>query len=170
MVSKVIRKVIKMRMRKIEVVFAMSLIAIAVIALLPQSPFTRMVFAADSYGNDINFVEVWQHNGTDWNLLDNFTTTGGSVRVHDSWVLNFTVGIMVNSTLVSSVSDAIAYTRVYMNITDGGAIWNNVELNNTACSLNGSYYYLTEQGHWNATGKPVAGVTYACSILYQAYY
>jgi glycerol-3-phosphate dehydrogenase len=131
---------------------------------------TLIVYAADSYGNDINFVEVWQYNETAWNLLANFTTTGGSVRVHDSWVMNFTVGIKVNSTLVSSSAEAISYTRVYMNITDGGTIWNNVELNNTACSLVGSYYYLTEQGHWNATGKPSAGVTYACSILYQAYY
>jgi hypothetical protein len=90
--------------------------------------------------------------------------------VHDSWPTNFTVGIQINSTLASSTAEAISYTRVYMNITDGGSIWNNVELNNTACELSGSYYYLTEQGHWNATGKPVAGVTYACSVLYQAYY
>lgn len=141
-------------------------------SLLTLLPFTlvHLVYAADSYGDDINFVEVWQHNGTDYNLLANFTSTGGSVRVHDSWVINFTVGIKMNSTLVSSTSDAITYTRVYMNITDGGSVWTDVELNNTACSLDGDYYYLTEQGHWNETGKPEAGVTYACSILYQAYY
>lgn len=158
--------------KRIKIVFATSLIAIAVIALFVLSPFTeiRLVYAADSYGNDINYVEVWQYNGTAWNLLANFTSTGGSVRVHDSWPTNFTVGIKLNSTLVSSTSDAIAYTRVYMNITDGGTIWNNAELNNTFCSLSGSYYYLTEQGYWNQTGKPMAGVTYACSILYQAYY
>lgn len=146
------------------------ILPLLLLSLLMMRNDTMIVYAADSYGNDINFVEVWQHNGTAYNLLANFTVTGGSVRVHDSWVINFTVGIKMNSTLVSSTSDAIAYTRVYMNITDGGTIWNNVELNNTACSLSGSYYYLTEQGHWNATGKPSAGVTYACSILYQAYY
>jgi hypothetical protein len=143
---------------------------VAVIALFPNLPFTRMVFAADSYGNDINFIEVWQYNGTDWNLLANFTITGGSVRVHDGWPMNFTIGIQINNTLVSSSSDAIAYTRVYMNITNGGTVWNNAELNNTSCSLVGSYYYLTEQGHWNQTAKPMEGVTYACSIFYQAYY
>jgi hypothetical protein len=146
------------------------ILPLLLISLLMMQNDTMIVYAADSYGNDINFIEVWQYNGTDWNLLANFTSTGGSVRVHDSWAINFTVGIQINSTLVSSVSDAIAYTRVYMNITDGGSIWNNVELNNTACSLSGSYYYLTEQGYWNETGKPVAGVIYACSILYQAYY
>jgi hypothetical protein len=146
------------------------ILPLLLLSLLMMQKDTMIVYAADSYGNDINFIEVWQYNGSAWNLLANFTSTGGSVRVHDSWATNFTVGIRINSTLVSSVSDAIAYTRVYMNITDGGAIWTNAELNNTACSLSGSYYYLTEQGYWNQTGKPVAGVTYACSILYQAYY
>ena len=157
-------------MKKRNIVFAASLMVVAAIALFPNSQFTKLAFAADSYGNDINFIEVWQYNGTNWNLLANFTVTGGSVRVHDSWAINFTIGIQINNTLVSSVSDAIAYTRVYMNITNGGTVWNNAELNNTSCSLVGSYYYLTEQGHWNQTAKPVAGVTYACSILYQAYY
>jgi len=146
------------------------ILPLLLVSLLMMQKDTMIVYAADSYGNDINFIEVWQYNGSAWNLLANFTSTGGSVRVHDSWATNFTVGIQINSTLVSSVSDAIAYTRVYMNITDGGSIWTNAELNNTSCSLSGSYYYLTEQGYWNETGKPVAGVTYACSILYQAYY
>jgi hypothetical protein len=146
------------------------ILPLLLVSLLMMQNDTMIVYAADSYGNDITFIEVWQYNGTAWNLLANFTSTGGNVRVHDSWAINFTVGIRINSTLVSSTSDAIAYTRVYMNITDGGSIWNNAELNNTACSLSGSYYYLTEQGHWNTTGKPTAGVTYACSILYQAYY
>ena len=146
------------------------ILPLLLLSLLMMQNDTMIVYAADSYGNDINFIEVWQYNGSAWNLLANFTSTGGSVRVHDSWAMNFTVGIQINSTLVSSTSEAIDYTRVYMNITDGGSIWNNAELNNTSCSLSGSYYYLTEQGHWNETGKPVAGVTYACSILYQAYY
>jgi hypothetical protein len=146
------------------------ILPLLLLSLLMMRNDTMIVYAADSYGNDISFVEIWQYNETAYNLLANFTVTGGSVRVHDSWVMNFTVGIKMNSTLVSSTADAIAYTRVYMNITDGGTVWNNVELNNTSCSLNGSYYYLTEEGHWNETGKPSAGVTYACSILYQAYY
>lgn len=148
------------------------LMVIALVALFQSPHFTgiRLVYAADSYSNDIGFVEVWQYNTTAWTMLANFTTTGGSVRIHDSWATNFTVGICINSTLVSSTSEAIAYTRIYMNITDGGSVWNNAELNNTSCSLSGSYYYLTEQGHWNATGKPETGVTYACSVLYQAYY
>lgn len=163
-------------MKKRNLLLACSLIFLLIfitcLPFFPTSPFNKIGFCspADSYGNDINFVEVWQYNGTAWNLLANFTTTGGSVRVHDSWATNFTVGIMINSTLVSSTAEAIDYTRVYMNITDGGSIWNNAILNNTSCSLSGNYYYLTEQGHWNETGKPSAGVTYACSILYQAYY
>jgi len=149
--------------RKIAAVLMISLVLI--LCFLTQPKHT--VFAVDSYGNDINFIEVWQYNGTDYILLANFTSSGGSVRVHDNWVINFTVGIRFNSTLASSTAEAISYTRVYMNIT---GIWINVELNNTSCTLIGNYYYLTEQGHWNQTGYPEAGVTYTCSIVYQGYY
>jgi hypothetical protein len=155
---------------RLILIATLSLCLTLLVTLAPSFPFVTLVFAADSYGNNINYVEVWQYNGTGWALLANFTATGGSVRVHDGWPTNFTVGIQLNSTLATSTAEAISYTRVYMNITDGGTIWNNVELNNTACSLSGSYYLLTEQGYWNTTGQPVTGVTYACSILYQAYY
>ena len=133
--------------------------------------FIHLVYASDSYGNDINSIEVWQWNDSAYNLKANFTSTGGSVRVHDGWVINFTVSIKMNNTLVSSTSEAIDYTRVYMNITyNSNFIWNNIELNNTSCELIGNFYYLKEQGHWNQTDYPQSGITYECSVLYQGYY
>jgi len=113
-------------------------------------------------------VEVHQYNGTAWNLVANFTSSGGSTSVHDSWPTNFTVNIKFNSTLAGSTAEAISYTRVYMNISS--SVWTNEELNNTACSLVGSFYILEEQGHWNQTGKPAEGVTYECAVSYQGYY
>lgn len=156
--------------RKTLLAVPLAMVLCVTILFCQRGTFLSFVFAADSYGNDIYCAEIWQYNGTAWNLLANFTSTGGSVRVHDSWAINFTIGIKINSTLVSSTSEAIAYTRVYMNITDGGSIWTNEELNNTSCSLDGDYYYLTEEGYWNEAGEPVAGTTYACSVLYQGYY
>ena len=138
--------------------------------ILAFASFNRQigtVLAIDSYGNDITHIEIWQYNGTSWNLKANFTSSGQSVRVVDGQAVKFIVGIKFNATLASSSSEAISYTRVYMNIT---SIWNNKELNNTSCSLVGSFYYLKEQGIWSVTGYPQSGVTYSCTVLYQGYY
>jgi len=143
-------------------------ILLAVCLTSPNGTFIRLAWAADAYGNDIQFVEIYQYNGTDWNLVENFTSSGGTCRVHDGWPTNFTVSTKFNNTLASSTSEAIDYTRVYMNISE--SVWTNAELNNTACSLVGSFYIVTEQGHWNQTGKPESGVTYECAVLYQGYY
>ena len=143
-------------------------ILLSVALVFPNGTFIRLAWAADAYGNDIQFVEIHQYNGTDWNLVENFTSSGGSCRVHDGWPTNFSVSIKFNSTFASSTAEAISYTRVYMNISE--SVWTNEELNNTACSLVGSFYILEEQGHWNQTGKPESGVTYECSVLYQGYY
>jgi len=131
-------------------------------------PMFHLVYGSDLYGNDIQFVEIWQYNGSYWNLIKNFTSSGGNCRVHDGWVTNFTVNIKFNNTFASSTSEAIDYTRVYMNISE--SVWTNEELNNTSCSLVGDFYILEEEGHWNQTGKPESGVTYECSVLYQGYY
>lgn len=129
---------------------------------------------ADSYGNDIISIEIWQYNFTNWNLIANFTSSGGSVRVHDSWAINLTVQIRLNETLATSKSEAISYTKVFVNITYGDIptyVWTNKELNNTSCTgPTGGFYYLKEQGHWNETGKPESGITYACSTQFKAYY
>ena len=145
------------------------LIGVLLVALaFKLNPVTTLtVYAADIHNNDINYIEVWQWNGTHYNLLANFTSSEQSVRVVHEQPLNFTVGIQLNSTLASSVAEAIAYTRCYMNIS--GGVWTNEELNNTSCSLSGNFYYLTEMGHWNSTGLPAEGVDYDCAVLYEDY-
>lgn len=148
-------------------------IGILLFALLLQ-PFNvtliQMVWAADVHNNDILWVAVYQWNGSAWVLRNNFTSSGGSTRIHHEQVVNFTVRIKLNSTLASSTTEAVSYTRVYMNITNGGSIWTNEELNNTAATLSGDFYLITEEGIWNETGKPVAGTTYSCTVDYDAYY
>jgi len=140
-------------------------IALLIVALLGYSNndgFVSLVFAADSYGNDIKYIEVWEGN----TLKANFTSGGGTVRVNASNTITFNVSICINSTLVSSSDEAVSYTAVYVNIT---GIWTNVELNNTSVVPNGSFYYLIEKGVLNA-GTLSEGQTYDCSVLYKAYY
>jgi len=154
-------------------IFAICTILVALL-FLPESSLVKIAFGSpDSYGNQINYIEIWQWNVSSYELLVNFTSSGGSVRVKDSTVTKFIVGIQFNSTLASSTNQAIEYTKVLMNITDDTtplAEWNNRELNNTSCSLVGNFYLLKEQGIWNITGYPISGVTYTCTPKYRAYY
>jgi hypothetical protein len=156
-------------MNKTKIILAI-LISISLITLFRSFNDTflivKKVYASDSYGNDINYIEIYQYNGSSWNLVTNFTSSGGSERIHDNWQTRFLVNIKLNSTLATSTSEAISYTRVYMNIS---TVWTNVELNNTSCSLNGDFYWLLEEGNWT-TSLPSLGVTYSCSVNYQAYY
>jgi hypothetical protein len=148
-------------------------IALVVALLSASSTWIRTAWCspADSYGNDITYAEVWQHNGTAWNLVENFTSSGGSTRIHDGWQVKFYIGLKLNSTLAASQAEAIDFTRVYMNITYiGGSVWTNKELNNTSCSgPSGGFYYLEEEGLWNMD-LPVAGRTYTCDVKAQFYY
>jgi len=127
-----------------------------------------LVFASDSHSNDINFIEVWQWNGSDYVLEANFTSTGGSCLVEEKQAIKVIVSIKLNDTLASSEAEAIEYTRVYMNISEG--IWTDEELNQTSCVHSGDFYWLKENGVWNQTGYPQAGVDYECSVLYQGNY
>jgi hypothetical protein len=149
------------------------LIFISCLPFSPLSPIIKIAFCspADSYGNDINYAEVWQYNGSEYILRENMTSTGGSTRINDQQNTFFNVSIRFNSTFASSTAEAIQYTKVFMNISasNGTSIWLNVELNNTSCELSGSYYYLIERGNWTTT-LPEAGVTYNCGIDFQPYY
>jgi hypothetical protein len=139
-------------------------VLVLLMVMMPRNSTNLYVYGspADSYGNDILYIEVWEGS----TLKANFTVSGGSVSVNASNTITFNVSICLNSTLASSTSEAVSYTAVYMNIT---GIWTNVELNNTSVVLNGSFYYLIEKGVLNA-GTLTEGQTYDCSVLYKAYY
>jgi len=154
-------------------ILAFGLIAVFCLASIidtqfPGSMFVLTVYGADSYGNDITHIHVYQ-NGS---LLVNFTATGGSQRINDSVSMHFEVYVKINSSLVSSEAEAISYTRVNMSIMNVNTtyVWNNVPLNSSGtASLVGSYYYHQKYGDWTSS-LPVAGVTYNCTVVYQAYF
>lgn len=115
---------------------------------------------ADAYGNDINYVEVWE----DETLKANLTLTNGSVSVNGSKTITFIVSIKFNSTLASSTTEAIDYTRVLVNIT---GIWINKELNNTECILSNGFYWLKEVGIVTGLAE---GESYEVDFFYKTYY
>jgi hypothetical protein len=149
---------------KLLLLTVFSVLVLSMLMMMPKNLTNLYVYGSpgDSYGNDIKFIEVWEGS----TLKANFTTSGGSVSVNASKTITFNVSICLSSTLASSTSEAVSYTAVYMNIT---GIWTNVELNNTSVVLNGSFYYLIETGILNANTL-TEGQTYACSVLYKAYY
>ena len=153
-------------MRRIIAIFVSILLFLLVFSLnFGDLSVLRLVYAADSYGNDINYVEVWE----DSVLRANFTVSGGSVRVDAHKQIKIVVSIRLNSSLAGSNSEAIDYTKVLVNITDGSNyVWLNRELNNTSCVLSGSYYYLKEEGLL-AENSLSEGVTYDVSVKYEVY-
>jgi len=130
--------------------------------ILTQFPHRYTVLAVDSYGDDINYIEIWEGD----TLKANFTSGGGTVKVNASKQIKFVVSIKFNSSLASSDTEAVDYTKVLMNITE---IWTNMELNNTSVVQNGDFYFLKEEGVL-ASDTLTEGETYECSVLYQGYY
>jgi hypothetical protein len=154
-------------LKKAFAIITVPLILTLVFALFSVNNFAviRVAYAspADSYGNDILFIEVWEGS----TLKANFTSSGGSVRVNASKTITFNVTVCFNSTLASSQSEAVQYTRVLLNIT---GIVTNAELTNVKVTGPvGGFYYLTEQ-YIIAANTLTEGQTYACSFKYQGYY
>jgi hypothetical protein len=154
----------------VPLIGSVALILIILIALLPGSPFILLVFA-DTYNDDINNIEVWQYNGSAWNLLANFTTSGGSVRIHDGYQTSFIVQVKLNTSLASSASEAQSFTMSNMSILNGGTIWPiSTMLNDTGTpSSSGGFWYVKKLGNWTSS-LPSPGVTYSCNATFQAYY
>lgn len=155
------------------------LVLIAILAILATQTYFKSfpkitVFAIgtpDAYGNVIVNLTIHQHNGTAWNELlfwDN--DTDWSVRVEPDFAINLTLWVRLNNTLASSENQAVSFTRVFCNITDGGSIWNNVEFNNTDTGSDATYYYCQEQGFWNDSGYPATGINYNVNTTYDAFY
>jgi len=117
---------------------------------------------ADSYGNDILSIAVYEDNV----LKTNLTASGGTVRLNASKTITFNVTICLNKTLASSQNEAIQYTRVYLNIT---GVITNAELTNVKIWEGTNFYYLIEKYTVNPNTL-IGGQTYACTFKYQAYY
>ena len=147
-------------MKKLTVIAV--LLGICLIFTQLPLPQRYTVLAIDSYGDDINYIEVWEGD----TLKANFTSSGGTVKVNASKQIKFVVSIKFNSSLASSNTEAVDYTKVLMNIT---GIWTNEELNNTSVVQSGDFYFLKEEGIL-ASDTLSEGETYECAVLYQGYY
>lgn len=154
------------------------LLAIALLALPKfQISFLHIgvVYASDSYGDDINDTIVSQYNTTAWITIQDFTANG-SARITPAWSTSFLVTVKINASLLATNSSAgsDSGTRVNMTIVqaDNGTniIWNNLTLNSTGTpSFTSPYWYVQKLGNWTSN-LAVSGVTYNCTIVYQGYY
>ena len=138
------------------------ILLITLILLSPKQQTLNLVFA-QTEGN-IQYVEVWQLEGSNYVLKANFTEDG-SVSVNGSQWFKFVVCHRFNSSYANNEQEAIDYTKILMNIT---SIWTNKELNNTSCTLNENWYILKEVGYLNQTLSE--GETYECTVLQKGYY
>ena len=139
------------------------IILLITLTLLSPKQLTINIVFAQTEGN-IQYVEVWQLEGESYVLKANFTEDG-SVSVNGSQWFKFVVCHRFNSSYANNEQEAIDYTKILMNIT---SIWQNKELNNTSCTLNGNWYILKEEGYLNQTLSE--GETYECTISQKGYY
>jgi len=148
------------------------LIAILIFTIFSYSQMPILIVYGspeDDMGNDVVYVEIWQYNGSSWNLQANFTNEGQG-KLNDNQQVRFLIMIKYNSTLASSENEAIQNTKVLMNITyNSNFVWQNTELNNTSCILADNFYWLKEEGNWT-TNLPQQAITYNAKILYQSYW
>lgn len=148
------------------------LMAIALLFATPKYvwiAFATPAWQADSYGNTLVYVEVWQWNSSSqWELRGNLTNEG-TVRIFHNQNTNFILCVKANSTLIPTVSND--YLRVYMNIThqNGTAIWQNAQLNYTSHTTADGFRWVKYEGVWT-TALPEEGVTYNCVVDYRQYY
>jgi hypothetical protein len=134
-----------------------------------------VVWAADSYGDDFNDTIVSQYNGSSWLFIQQFSANA-SASINGSEAVSFLVTVKINGSLLnpSSASVADSCTRVNMTIVQSdnpsNVIWNNLTLNSTGTpSFISPYWYVAKLGNWTSS-LPVSGVTYNCTIIYQAFY
>jgi hypothetical protein len=133
-----------------------------------QFAIFNLAFGADVDGNDIDFTEVWQNNGS-YQLIVNWTSdpAGASAKIEPNQEIRFNISMKCNNTDFPNVGNVTAYTSCYMNISYGVGptyIWNNATLNATGSPiLIGSFYHQVYQGDWNTT-LPTTGVMYLCEI------
>lgn len=148
-------------------------LSLLIAALIPHPNGTYLffgtVYAEDSYGNDIIYIEEWQYNGTAYHLLLNTTTMNETTALDGNRSIQFFVCMRLNDTLAPNNATAITYTRILMNITyNTSFIWTNEVLNNTNSVHDGDYYYVKANGLW-ANPPPQDGVLYTTAIKYWIY-
>lgn len=163
-------------MKKTLLVTAITVACVLVLlvaALMPHKNgiylFFGVVYAQDSYGDDVVYIEVWQHNGTAYALLLNTTSTNQTVALDGGKSVRFFVCVRLNDTLAPNNDTAVTRTQIFMNITyNTSFVWTNEELNNTSSIHDGNYYYVKESGDWTSD-LPQDGVEYTAPIKYYVY-
>ena len=155
------------------------LVASNSIAFMHHSNFAILnlfvVYASDSYGDDINDTVISQYNTTWTQIID--ATGNTSAKCDPNLQISFLVTVKINGSIIGTNTSSYAQntaTMVNMTIVQAdnasNIIWNNLTLNATGTpSFTSPYWYCSKLGNWTSN-LAQSGVTYNCTITYQGYY
>jgi len=170
------------------------IVFVLVLTIFIQSPTTgiHLVFAngtPDAFNNQIVSICISTYNGTDWNyningyyggtdsielpsdVTNHVVYSSGNIywRITATYPVRFRVVTYMNKTLADSAYDAIIFTNIYMNITDGGySLINEHYPSGTGSSLNATYWKVISTYDWSVGGLPQAGILYNLEVAYYA--
>lgn len=127
-------------------------------------------------GTYIPFTNGYSYNG----LVENFEFGVSTAvlynsgqtwwRVADSYSIIFDLCVYLNASLAIDATQAQDYTRANITITGGGYSLTNQPFTGwTGSAQNATYWKAIGIYNWTASGYPAAGVTYNCTITYEAY-
>ena len=137
------------------------------------APKSYIVFATgstpDEYGNKIHQLDVLQKEGIYWYVVVHITevnyTSGMTAEIDSNMLTKLRIQVYINKTLVTDCTDAVAKTRVYLNIS---TVFTNQLMSYTGgCEGAGDYWAVTyESTSWT----PVTDTAYDVAVKYEAYY
>jgi len=168
-----------MKKALLTIPLALTIAVAFLFATIPQNAYIAYCAGTpDAYGNQILNFKVYQNDTGAWVWKGTITsanyTAGFQIRVEEGPCVMFNVTVRLNKTMASNIAEAVTNTRVYMNISDAGAVWTNElmdDWNDGGVDVGpGTYYSVTYSEIWSDATKPLAGITYDISIKYEAYY
>lgn len=147
-----------------------TLIVTIVLSLFMQYvPKSTMVYAAgtpDSYGNQIDYVRIFQGGQQVYTITYSNYTSGMTIDIDANVITYLTIEVSLNETLV--VGNPQDFSRVYLNVS---TIYTNLLVPSTGYSGPVAGFYSVTFGSSTTTEWTTGtDITYECSVRYEAYY
>ncbi len=168
-----------MKMLSPKLKLASALVLISLMIPLSFAIPARLVMAAgtpDAYGQQIQFVLIYQWTGTAWVKRGNVTTaaysSGYDVDVTPNQPTRFFVCSEFNDDFntAKTESEALADIRVYITINVAQVSRTLMTDHNSTYKATGDWWRSWSSYLWNSTGKPTAGASYTVVIEFEAYF
>ncbi len=120
----------------------------------------------------ISELNVYQYVSGSWVLRGTVSASGGTIVVAAEQPVKFDLICVVDYYISGSgtCAGALTNTRAYIAIT--GEVSTTLMTQSSSCPGNipDIVWYILFTYTWDASGKPVSGVTYTVTFTYQAYF